>query len=127
MKANWKILLSLTALFSMGAACGAIVTARLRPAPMPITATQPPEEKWRKLTLSDYEQHLALTPGQVETLKPIFGRTGRKLTTLRSNTTERVAGLIREMNSEVIPELSAEQQALLKQLLEDRRQKLKAE
>jgi len=118
---------SLTALFSMGAVCGAIVTTRLLAPPMPITATPPPEEKWRKLTLADYEQRLALTLGQFETLKPIFGRTGRKLATLRSNTTERVAGLIREMNSEVMPELSAEQQARLKQLLEERRQKPKAE
>ena len=102
------------------------ISFEFAPAPEPVVALQPPEEKWRALTLADYEQRLSLTPDQVQRLKPIFAVTGDKLRTLRANTTERVSELIREMNQQTMPALSAEQQTKLKTLLEERR-KAKAE
>jgi hypothetical protein len=121
---HWKIMLSLAALFALGMATGSVLTSRLRPEPA--VALQPPEEKWRALTLADYEQRLSLTPDQVQRLKPIFAVTGDKLRTLRANTPERVSELIREMNQQMMPALDAEQQTKLKTLLEERR-KAKAE
>jgi len=118
---NWKIILGLAAIFALGAASGSLVTARLHPAAASVKTAPPPEEKWRSLALTDYEQRLGLTPEQVEKLKPIFGLTSRKLATLRSNTAERIAQLIHEMNGEVMTELTPEQQTKLKQMLEERR------
>lgn len=120
---NWKIILGLVAIFALGAASGSLITARLQPAPGPLKTIEPPEEKWRALTLADYETRLALTPEQVERLKPLFGLTGRKLATLRANTAERAAGLIHQMNADVMPELTPDQRVKLKQLLEERRLK----
>ena len=115
---HWKILVCLTGLFALGAATGSLLTLRLRPEPTP--SAQPPEEKWRALTLADYERHMELTPEQVERLKPVFGVTGQKLRTLRANTAERVAELVKEMNQQVMPALNPEQQAKLRKLLEER-------
>ena len=123
---NWKILFGLVAIFALGTASGSLVTARLRPAPTPVQTKPAPEERWQALTLTDYEQRLALTSEQVEKLKPIFGLTSRKLATLRANTAERIAAMVHEMNSEVMAELNPEQRGKLKQLLEERRQQLKA-
>lgn len=124
---SWKILFGLVAIFALGAASGSLVTARLRPAPTPAVQTKSaPEERWQALTLADYEQRLALTVEQVEKLKPIFGLTSRKLATLRGNTAERITSMIHEMNSEVMAELNPDQRVKLKQLLEERRQQLKA-
>lgn len=116
---HWKIMLSLAALFALGMATGSVLTSRLRPEPA--VALQPPDEKWRALTLADYEQRLSLTPDQVQRLKPVFAVTGDKLRTLRANITERVSELIREMNQQLMPALDAEQQSKLKALLEERR------
>jgi len=123
--ANGKIILGLVAIFALGAGSGSLVTARLRPAPTPVQAKPAPEERWQALTLTDYERQLTLTAEQVQKLKPIFGLTSRKLATLRANTAERIAFMIQEMNSEVMVELNTEQQAKLRQLLDQRRQQTK--
>ena len=113
-------ILGLAAIFALGAASGSLVTAHLRPAPASARAQAAPEERWQALTLADYEQRLSLTPVQVEKLKPVFGLTRRKLATLRANTAERVAEFIREMNHQVMTELSPEQQGKLRTLIEER-------
>ena len=118
---NWKTILGLVTIFVLGAASGSLITARLHPAPAPTQAQTAPEERWQALTLADYQQRLSLTAEQVEKLKPVFGLAGRKLSTLRANTAERIAALVHEMNSEVMQELTPAQQGELKQLLEERR------
>ncbi|MCU0783513.1 MAG: hypothetical protein MUF81_05595 [Verrucomicrobia bacterium] len=118
---HWKTILGLAAIFVLGAASGSLITARLRPVPEPAQARTAPEERWQALTLADYQQRLSLTAEQVERLKPIFGLTSRKLSTLRANTAERITSLIHEMNGEVMQELTPAQQGELKQLLEERR------
>jgi hypothetical protein len=80
----------------------------------------PVSQNKRGRTPADYERHLALTPEQVERLKPVFGVTGQKLRTLRANTAEHVAELVKEMNQQVMPALNPEQQAKLRKLLEER-------
>jgi hypothetical protein len=67
-----------------------------------------------------------LTPEQVERLRSVFGVTGQKLRTLRSSTAERVHGLVKEMNGQVMLELTAEQQAKLRKVLQER-ERAKAE
>jgi len=114
----WKIVLSLGALFLLGGAAGSVLTLRLRPEAT--VAARAPEEKWQALTLADYRARLNLTPEQVERLRPVFGVTGQKLRTLRSYTAERVAGLVKEMNQQVMSELTAEQQVKLRELLQER-------
>jgi uncharacterized membrane protein len=52
--------------------------------------------------------------------------TGQKLRTLRSSTAERVHGLVKEMNGQVMLELTAEQQAKLRKVLQER-ERAKAE
>jgi hypothetical protein len=121
---NWKTIFGLVAIFVLGAASGSLIVARLRPAPEPAQARTAPEERWQALTLADYQRRLSLTPEQVERLKPIFGLTSRKLSTLRANTAERIATLIHEMNSEVMQELAPAQQGRLKSLVEERRSRL---
>ena len=56
----------------------------------------------------------------------MFGVTGQKLRTLRSSTAERVHGLVKEMNGQVMLELTAEQQAKLRKVLQER-ERAKAE
>lgn len=123
---NWKTIFGLVAIFALGAASGSLITARLRPAPEPAQARTAPEERWQHLTLADYQQRLSLTPGQVERLKPIFGVTSQKLSTLRANTAERIASLIHEMNGEVMQNLTPTQRDVLRLLLEERRKQAKA-
>jgi hypothetical protein len=118
---KFKIILALAAIFALGVASGSLVTARLRPAPAAVPAHAVPEERWQALTLADYEHRLSLTPDQVEKLKPIFGLTRRKLSTLRANTTERVGELLRDMNAQVAQELGDSQRAKLSALLQERR------
>lgn len=67
-----------------------------------------------------------MTPEQVERLRSVFGVTGQKLRTLRSSTAERVHGLVKEMNGQVMLELTAEQQAKLRKVLQER-ERAKAE
>ena len=122
---HWKTILGLVTIFVLGAASGSLITARLRPALESAQARTAPEEHWQALTLTDYQRRLSLTAEQVEKLKPVFGLTSRKLSTLRANTTERIAALIHEMNGEVMQALTPTQQDTLKQLLEERR-RLKA-
>jgi Spy/CpxP family protein refolding chaperone len=123
---NLKALLSLAAIFFLGAASGSLVTARLRATPEVAQARTAPEERWQALTLADYQQRLSLTPEQVEKLKPVFGVTSRKLSTLRANTADRISALIHEMNGEVMKELLPRQQEQLKTLLEERRKQAKS-
>ena len=114
MNTRWKILLSLTALFLLGAACGAVVTARLRPAAGP--AVQPVEERWTALSLADCQQKLGLAEEQVEKLKPVFKRTGQKMKLLRLHTVERLHELLGEMDEQLAEDLTPEQRAQLKGL-----------
>jgi hypothetical protein len=100
--------------------------ARDNRSPEATVAARAPEEKWQALTLADYRARLNLTPEQVERLRPVFGVTGQKLRTLRSKTAEQVASLVREMNHQVISKLTVEQQAKLRELLQER-ERAKAE
>jgi len=111
---NWKIIVSLTGLFLLGAASGAFLTLK-------ITRQTAVEEKWTHRTLRDYEQRLQLTPAQVAKLRPLFQQTSTELRQLRATTVTNLHAAIRRMNEQMAKELTPEQRQLFVKMLRDNR------
>jgi hypothetical protein len=115
---HWKIVLSLLAIFGLGAVSGALFALRLaRQQP----ARQPVEDQWVATTLAEYRERLGLTPGQVETIKPLFTHAGTELRQTRAETAAKIVAVLKELNGQVAAELTPEQKPRFEALLQEKR------
>ena len=105
---NWKIVLSLAAVFVAGAVSGAVLTLRI----VQKAERQMGGPLWVGTTLQRYQAKLQLTPEQIERLRPAIEQTGREFRDLRRDTLQGVVGIARQMDERVSPELTPEQKLI---------------
>lgn len=123
---HWKIILSLVALFLVGVVTGGVITLGITK--RVIAKRQalhnvgtPPAQFY----LKHYKEELGLTTDQVEKLKPAFARMATEVRGSRSNMVMEAMMAVRQLNEEIVRELTPEQQARFEKMKERNRARLK--
>lgn len=120
------VIICLATLYGFGLASGWLLFARrmavvpaaasVAPTPAPVTT----EEKWAKTTLAEYRERLALTPAQIETVKPLLVATSAELRDARAEATIRILGVVKRLNEKISHELTVEQRRKLVELVKEK-------
>jgi hypothetical protein len=113
---HWKFLLSLVAIFVIGAATGSIMTRRLAP-----TTNTPTEKKWSTATLEEYRTRLDLNHEQVVRIQPAFVQASAELRRIRSEAVTNIHAVIKTMNTQIAQELTEPQRVKLRILVQERK------
>jgi Spy/CpxP family protein refolding chaperone len=119
---HWKILLSLVAIFLVGAVTGGLLT--LQVVKHEIRKRTDPQT-WATTTLKQFQQRLELSPEQADKLRPIFDQRAEDLKQIRNNTVRDLLLIVQETNEQVDRELTPEQQAKFDQLKQELRNQLR--
>lgn len=123
---HWKIILSLMAIFIVGVISGGVLTLAITKR---VIAKRTAVANWgppaAPFYLKHYKEELALTPAQVEKLKPAFARLATNVRDSRSNMLAEVRVALRQLNEELVRELTPEQQARFEKMKERNRARLK--
>lgn len=116
----WKLVLLLTGIFLAGGVAGGFVTLevgknmlRKRLAP----------ENWGPARLKKLEEHLKLTPEQIERLKPIVRRDVDELTRLRQQGFQETRRVLERMEKDIAEILTPEQRAKFEKLNAEMRER----
>ena len=112
-----KIIAALAAIFVMGASVGFAIALAQHP-----TAAPAVEKRWAAQELQLFKERLGLTPDQVESLRPVFVETARKMKQLHRETAARIAGIIKENTAQVVKELRPDQQERLADLVREKQE-----
>jgi Spy/CpxP family protein refolding chaperone len=116
----WKLVLLLTGIFLAGAVAGGFVTLevgknmlRKRMAP----------DNWGPARLKTLEKELALTPEQIDRLKPIVRRDVDELNRLRQQGFQETRRILERMENDIAAILTPEQKAKFEKFNEERRER----
>jgi len=114
---QFKIIAAVTAIFIMGAGAGFAIALAQQPAAAPAV-----EKRWAEQEMQLFKERLHLTPEQVESLRPVFAETARKLKEIHRDTAEKIAAVIKENTGAVAQTLTPEQQQKLDMLVREKRE-----
>lgn len=130
---TFKILVSLVALFGLGAGSGYIVAKRTRPpasaqveqaiAPTPSLRTNQPSRffaRWSDARIAEYRELLHLSPAQETGMRSHFGALAADFDALRADVRRRVTESIGRANTAIARDLTPEQRRLFWQHLREK-------
>jgi hypothetical protein len=117
-----KIILCLLALFLLGAACGALLTARWARQPQQRAHW---EDRWVYERMKEDAAQLKLSPEQVETVRPLCDQLLADIRKVREETGQGLVDIAAKHERSLSAMLTPEQQSLFEKLTKSRRSKAK--
>ena len=118
---RWKVVLTLIAIFVAGGVTGGFLTIRAMKYEMPRRSETPPGTAF---AIDRWRARLHLTPDQDEKLRPIMQQADNELRNLRTLDLREIKGILDRAEERVNPVLTRDQRQRLRQMLEDRKQRL---
>lgn len=119
---NWKVSLSLVAIFVAGTVTGSVITLRIVKR---MASQQSHFERWPELILSRLQTKLALTSEQTARIKPAVEQAARQLRELRSTAGASIYSTLQTLDGQIERELTPEQQPQFEQLRREIRSRLR--
>ena len=119
---QWKIILSLAAIFAAGAVTGGVITFQTV-RKMVQARTNP--DQWPGRVFRDYRNRLKLEPGQQERIRPILTEAGRKMKRTRAEYLQAHGQLMREIHAALLPVLTPEQIQVLDEIKAEQMQRMR--
>ena len=119
---NWKVSLSLVAIFLAGAVTGAVLTLRVVKR---IAAQQGQFEKLPGLILGRMQTKLALTPEQTARIKPAVEQATRDLRDLRTSAGTTILAILATLETQIERELTPEQKPPFEKIRRDLRNRIR--
>jgi hypothetical protein len=113
MNKPWKVIIVLIGIFAAGGVTGGFFTARVCKNKI---MNRPVPEEWAPKTLDRLADRLALTPGQVEQIRPIVSRHMEELNRVRNQSMSDTQYVVEGMQSEISEQLTAEQRVKYEEL-----------
>lgn len=110
---NWKIILSLTAIFVAGAVTGSVITFQVVKS---IVRSRTNPDQWSARIMREYRHHLQLTPDQVEHIKPRMMEANRQMKLMRTDLMQQHGQIYRQIHSEIMQVLTPQQREAFKRL-----------
>jgi len=118
---RWKVVLTLIAIFVAGGVTGVFLTIRAMKYEMPRRNETPPRTAF---LMDRWRARLHLTPDQDQELRPIMQQADNELRNLRPLDLREIKGILDRAEERVNPVLTRDQRQRLRQMLEDRKQRL---
>ena len=119
---NWKVSLSLVAIFLAGAVTGGVLPLRV----VKRIATQQGQfEKWPDLILSRMQSRLKLTPEQTARIKPAVDQAAKELRDLRARAGTSIFTTLTTMDVQIERELTPEQKPQFDKIRRDLRNRIR--
>lgn len=115
----WKLVLALIGIFIAGSVTGGFVSLRI--AKERVQQRRPMPEQWGPQRLKALGKELALTPDQMDKIRPIIRRDTDELNKLRQGTMEKTRDIFIKMERDIAQHLTPEQRAKYEQMLKERR------
>ena len=119
---NWKVSLSLVAIFLAGAVTGGVLTLRVVKR---IAAQQGQFEKLPSLILSRMQSRLKLTPEQTARIQPAVDQAARDLRDLRSTAGTTILATLATLETQIERELTSEQKPQFEKIRRDLRNRIR--
>ena len=119
---NWKVSLSLVAIFLAGAITGAVLTLRVVKR---VAAQQGQFEKWPSLILSRMQSRLKLTPEQTARIQPAVDQAARDLRDLRASAGTTILATLATLETQIERELTPEQKPPFEKIRRDLRNRIR--
>ena len=119
---NWKVILSMLAIFAAGAVTGGVIAVRVV---AKIANDRLNPERWPVAIVAQYRAKLKLTPEQIEKIKPVAEEGRQELRRVMGATVHEYVGILRRFDEQLAPLLTPEQQKLHEQLREEMRIKFR--
>jgi len=119
---HWKIILSLTLIFVAGAVTGSVITFQVVKR-MVRNRTNP--DQWSARVLREYRSRLHLTPEQIERIRPRMIEANRNLKAARAEFAQTHSMILRDIQSDLMRELTPEQREIFKQIREEQTQRFR--
>lgn len=128
MNKPWKVIIVLLGIFVAGGVTGGFVTARVCKNKF---LNRPVPEEWAPRHMKRIAERLALTPEQVEGIRPIVSRNMEELNRVRNFSMAETQAIVEEMQRDIAETLTPEQRAKFdhfnRELREGREAREKAE
>jgi Spy/CpxP family protein refolding chaperone len=118
---RWKIVLTLIAIFVAGAVSGGFFTIRAVKYETSRRSEMRPEMPF---AVDRWLAHLHLTPDQDQKLRPIIEQADNELRNLRALDLREIEGILDRAQDRINPVLTPDQRERLRQMLEERKQRL---
>ncbi|HTX67497.1 MAG TPA: hypothetical protein VMD31_17135 [Opitutaceae bacterium] len=115
----WQILLVLVVIFAAGGVSGGLVAYHI--ARHSAVRLPPPPEVWVARDIERFGERLALTPAQMEKIKPIVRSNVEELTKLRRQSMRATHDILESLENEIMAELTPEQKVHFQEFVEKRR------
>lgn len=122
MNKPWKLIILLTGIFLAGGGTGAFLTVQFG---RNWVAQKAAPERWAPDHLKKLTERLALSPEQVEQLKPIVRRNMEELGRLRSQSMTETRVVMERMEREVAAQLTPEQRVKFDEYNREKRERLR--
>ena len=121
MNLRLKAILGLAAIFAAGTATGIMIAPHLHrdTAPKPFPATE-----WIDTTAAEYRSRLSLDSDSERVVHAAITTAAQSIVKERSETQQRLQGIIRSMNGEILSHLDASRQETLKRWIEEKRTRM---
>lgn len=119
---NWKIILSLLAIFAAGVVTGGVIAVRVV-AHAANNRLNP--ERWPTAIVAEYRSKLKLTPEQIEKIKPAAEAGRHELRRVMGTCIQDYIGILRRFEEQLVPVLTEDQRKLHEQMREEMRAKFR--
>jgi|GEM_PF-814325 len=110
---NWKIIVSLAAIFIAGAVTGSVITFQVVKT---IVRSRTNPDQWSARIMREYRHHLQLTPDQVEHIKPRMMEANRQMKLMRTDLMQQHGQIYRQIHAEIMEILTPQQREVFKRL-----------
>ncbi|MBI3878755.1 MAG: hypothetical protein HY301_01655 [Verrucomicrobia bacterium] len=119
---NWKVILSLVAIFLAGIVTGAVLTVRVVKS---VADRNLNPEHWPASLVESYRHRLKLTPDQVENMRPAIEEGRQEWKQAMEQAIRTHVGIMRHLDEQMTPLLTDEQKKVQEQMREELRKKLR--
>ena len=115
---NWKVILSLVAIFAAGAVTGAVIAVRVVAT---VASNRLNPERWPTAIVAQYRAKLKLTPEQIEKIKPAAEEGRQELRRVMGTCIHDYIGILRRFDEQLLPVLTEDQRKLHEEMREEMR------
>src|ERR1041384_2402793 len=117
---NWKVILSMLAIFAAGAVTGAVIAVRVVAT---VANNRLNPERWPTAIVAQYRAKLKLTPEQIEKIKPVAEEGRQELRRVMATSMHDYIGIMRRFDEQLVPVLTEDQRKLHERMREEMRTK----
>ena len=119
---NWKVILSIVAIFIAGTVTGAVLTVRVVQA---VAKNQLSPDRWPASLVKAYENRLKLTPEQLEKMRPAVEEGRKDWQEAMRQAMKTHFGIMRRIDEQLTPLLDDRQRANQEKMREEMRKKMR--